>query len=59
MCKYCDSINHFDLKCDIHVKSTHWEYNIEDNDSIERINWITAITNLPMKYCPECGTKLK
>lgn len=59
MCKYCEVLKNFDLEADIHVRTTYWEYNKETNDSIEKDNWIIAVNRLPIKYCPECGSKLK
>lgn len=59
MCKYCEVLKSFDLEVDIRVKTKYWEFNKTTNESIEKDNWVTALTNLPIKYCPECGTKLK
>lgn len=59
MCKYCEVLKSFDLEADIRVKTKYWEFNKTTNETIEKDNWVTALTDLPIKYCPECGTKLK
>lgn len=59
MCKCCEVLKHYELKSDIYVKTKYWEYSKETNDSLERENWATIMTDLPVNYCPECGNKLK
>lgn len=59
MCQYCESLKYFELEGDIRAQTNYWDYNKLANEPIRIDNWVTVVTGLPIKYCPNCGTKLK